>query len=311
MMKNGHYKKAWVSVIMPVRNGSFFVAQAIESILSQTYKNFELIIVNDHSRDNTFAIIEKYRQSYPKKIKVIHLTKRRGAYGATNVAMSQAKGEFIALMDSDDVSHPKRLEKQVEFLLQNKDVIIVGTQARIIDRDGNIIGVKTFPTDHKEIYQKFFEVFPIVHPSCLIRRDLLPKKNRLYKNKFGINDDYFTFFTLLKHGKFHNLPEYLFDYRIHSGNSSLKSLKQNFYNTIKIRLVAVTKYNFKPTLGDLIKFLCQILLVTPLPESILRNIYFLIKGVHVSGESKVTLPKKLSFALGEIKDVTFSSSSPY
>lgn len=296
MIKSGCHAEPLVSVIMPVHNGSFFVAQAIESILSQTYKNFEFVIVNDHSQDNTFAIIEKYRQNYPKKIKVIHLSKRRGAYGAANVAIRQTKGEFIALMDSDDVSHSKRLEKQVEFLLQNKDVIIVGTQARIIDTNGNIIGEKAFPTDHKEIYRKFFELFPIVHPSCLIRKDLLPKKNRLYKNKFGVNDDYFTFFTLLKYGKFHNLSEYLFDYRIHSENSSLKSLKQNFYNTIKIRLVAVTKYNFKPTIGSLIKFLGQILLVAPLPESILRNIYFLIKGVH-------------SFALGKIKDVTFSSLS--
>lgn len=293
-MKKNSLGLALVSVIMPVHNGSLFVEQAIESILTQTYQNFELIIVNDLSTDSTPVIIERYRQLYPKKIKVIHLRKRHGAYGAANIAMRHAKGEFIAPMDADDISHPKRFQKQVEFFLQNNEAIVVGTQARIIDEEGRIIGEKTFPTSRKEIYKKFLEVHPLVHPSCMIRRSLLPKKNRLYENKYGVNDDYYTFFTLFKYGKIFNLPDYLLDYRIHLGNSSLQNLKQKFYNTVKIRLVAMIKLNYKPTIGGLAKLLGQTLLVTTLPESLLINIYMIAKRIETPKRTKTSFSERLA-----------------
>lgn len=291
---------------MPVYNGSLFVRPAIESILAQTYQNFELIIVNDLSTDDTPVIIERYRQLYPKKIKVIHLRKRHCAYGAANVAMHHAKGEFIAPMDADDVSHPRRIEKQVEFFLQNNEAIVVGTQVRIIDKEGRIIGEKTFPASHREIYKKFLEVYPIVHPSCMIRRSLLPKKNRLYENKYGVNDDYYTFFVLFRYGKFFNLPDYLLDYRIHFGNSSLQNLKQKFYNTVKIRLVAMIKLNYRPTLSGLVKLLGQILLVTILPESLLIDVYLIIKGINISKKAKVPLSKRLGLSFVKVKDFSFA-----
>lgn len=291
---------------MPVYNGSCFVGEAIESILAQTYRNFELIIVNDLSTDETPIIIERYRQLYPKKIKVIHLRKRHGAYGAANVAMRYAKGEFIAPMDADDVSHPRRIQKQVEFFLENNEAIVVGTQARIIDKEGKIIGEKTFPTGHREIYQKFLEVHPIVHPSCMIRRSLLPKKNRLYEDKYGVNDDYYTFFTFFRYGKFFNLPDYFLDYRIHFGNSSLQNLKQKFYNTVKIRLVAMIKLKYRPTLSGLVKLLGQILLVTILPGPLLTDVYLMIKGIDTSGKTKVSLLQRLGLTFVKMKNFSFA-----
>jgi len=281
-------KNPLVSVIMPVYNGSFFVEQAIESILAQTYQNFELIIVNNLSTDNTPVIIERYRQLYPKKIKVIHFKKRHDAYGAANTAMRHAKGEFIAPMDADDISHPERFQKQVKFFLEKKEAIVVGTQAKVIDEERRIIGEKTFPTGHTEIYKKFLEVCPLVHPSCMIRRNLLPKKNKLYENKYGVNDDYYTFFTLFKYGKIFNLPDYLLDYRIHLGNSSLQNLKQKFYNTVKIRLAAITKLNYKPTIGGLVKLIGQTLLVTAMPESLLINIYMMAKRIDTQKKTKAS-----------------------
>ena len=295
-----------VSVIMPVYNAGDFLVPAIESILKQTYQKFELIIVNDHSTDATYQILRSYQKQFPKKIKVINLTKRHGAYGAANIGILQARGDFIAPMDSDDISHPQRLKKQVKCLLSNPQVIVVGTQANVIDKNNHIIGQKTFPTRHQEIYKKFLEVHPIVHPSCMIRRNLLPQKNKLYEDKFGVNDDYFTFFTLFKYGKFANLPEYLLDYRIHLGNSSLQNIKQKFFNTIKIRFIAIRSLGYKPTLGGLVKMLGQIVFVAPLPESLLLISYLLIKEVYSPQEIKMTITKKLDFAFAKARKFSFA-----
>lgn len=304
-MRKNSLERPLVSVIIPVHNGCVYVKQAIESILSQSYQNFELIIIDDHSTDNTLEIIKQYGKLYSNKIKVIRVKKRLGAYGAANVAIRQAKGEFIAPMDSDDVSHPERLKEQIEFFLHNKETIVVGTQARIIDKEGIVIGKKIFPLTHEEIYKKFLEVFPIVHPSCMIRRSLLPKKNQLYKNKYGVNDDYYTFFTFFEYGKFYNLPECLFDYRIHSGNSSLQNIKQKFYNTVKIRLVALFKLHYRPTFISLMKFFGQIFMVTTLPESMLTRVYLLIKGVYTPQNVKIYLSKKLGLAFVKAKNFSF------
>lgn len=294
-----------VSVIMPVYNGEVYIRSAVNSILNQTYRNFELIIVNDSSTDSTSDILSDFKKRYPK-IKIINLNSKHGPFGAINLAMRQAKGEFIAPMDSDDISHPKRLEKQVQFMLDNKDVIVVGTHARIIDGKGNVIGKKTFATKHNDIYRQFFEVHPIVHPSSMIRRSLLPNKNTIYYNRFGINDDYFTFFNFLTYGKFANIDEFLFDYRIHLKNHSLQNLKGKFFNTLRIRLIAVTKLGYKPTLGGLMKFSGQIILATFLPEPQLFTLFLFSKGIYSPQNRLIRFMQKINFNFVKTKDPSLS-----
>lgn len=290
---------------MPVYNGEKFIAEAIESILTQTYQNFELLIVNDCSSDTTPDIIEAYKKMFPAKVYLIHLKNRHGAYGAMNAAMKYAKGDFIAPMDSDDISHPQRLEKEVEFLMSHPDTIVAGSFARIIDKNGSILGKKVFGTSHQEIYPSFFAVYPIVHPSCMIRRSMLPDKNKLYQDKFGINDDYYTFFTLLSLGKFSNIPEYLLDYRIHSGNCSMQNLKAKFFNTVKIRLTAVKNLGYRPDFSGFLRFLAQIIFVSLIPERLLLNIYLYIKGIYRPQDRITKLAQKIigiaSFRPGTVK----------
>lgn len=293
--------KPLISVIMPVHNGGRFIREAIESILTQTYQNFELLIANDNSSDETQRIITEHCKRFPKKIKIIHLPMTHGAYGAANQAMKIARGDFIAPMDADDVSHLRRLEKEVDYLLRHPEVILVAGQARIIDETGNVIGEKVFPTEHNEIYKKFFEVHPIVHPSCMIRRSLLPQKDRLYENKYGVNDDYYTLFTLFRHGKFANLPPYLLDYRIHLGNSSLQKIKQKFYNTVRIRLMAIKDLGYRPTIGGILKMAVQIILVTPLPESVLLTIYLYIKGIRFNNDILISLARGVHFTYFKLR----------
>src|SRR5579859_558580 len=192
-------KQPLVSVIMPVYNAAGFLAAAIDSILKQTYENLELIIVDDASTDKSWKIIQKYTKRYPKKIHSHQTTKQTNAAGngAMNYGFQFAKGEFIARMDADDIAHPKRIAKQVAYLLAHPDTIVLGTQAKVIDKKGKVIGQKIMPTSHNDIYRQYGIFHPMIHPSVMINRKLLPKQKGVYSMKFNVNDDYYTFFKLL------------------------------------------------------------------------------------------------------------------
>lgn len=270
-----------VSVIMPVYNAGEFLVEAIESIVNQTYPNFEFLIVDDRSTDNSREVIRKYQKKYPKLIKAYFLRKNinSAGNGAVNAVLKYAKGEYIARMDADDISYPRRIEEQVKFLEKNKDIILVGTQALVIDGNGKIIGRKLFPLSHKEIYKKYAVVHPIIHPSCMIRRSALEDKNRLYELKGGVNDDYFTFLKLLQRGKFANLPEILLKYRVHGKNTSLRKLKEKYFMISQIRKTAVKNFGYKISFKNKVIVALQDFVIALLPENILERFYFLTKGI--------------------------------
>lgn len=271
-----------VSVVMPVYNAQKFLAAAIESIVKQTYKNIELIIVDDGSTDDSPKIIKYYKSKYPSLIKNYRLKKRsnEAGNGAVNAVLKKAKGVYLARMDADDVAHPQRIEKQVRFMENNPEIIVVGTQARVIDENGQVIGKKTNPTSHKDIYQKYAIVHPIVHSSCMIRRSLLPNQNRLYELKGGINDDYYTFFRLLSYGRFANLPEYLTDYRVHGNNISLRHLKKRYKVINNIRKQAVEQFGYQMSWLAKVVIVFQSFLVTILPDNVIDNLYLISRGMN-------------------------------
>lgn len=279
MKKN--IKKPLVSVLMPVYNGSKFIEEAIESILNQSYRQFELIIADDASKDDTAKILKQYLRKYPKKIQVVTLKQNQGVAQATNAAFNLAKGKYLAIMDCDDIAHSNRLQKQVEFLENHPKVIVLGTQAKIINKKGQIVGEKNFPTTHEKIYSSYGLVHPMVHPSIMIRAKLVPNKGFLYQDKYGIHADYFNLFTFLKHGEFANLPEYLLFYRIHGNNNSLQKLKQSYWTILKIRIEAIFSLNYKFSVVPFFAMIVQSFIVLFLPESILKYLYYSVKKIAV------------------------------
>ncbi len=285
-MPNSIKKTPLVSVIMPVYNGEVFLAEAIKSILAQTYKNIELIIVDDASKDQTWSIVQHFRRKYPKKIFCTRMRKNGGPTAATNNGFLKSKGEFIAVMDSDDISHQKRLAKQVAFLQKNPDVIVVGTQAKVINREGKVIGKKNFPTTHQEIYDLYGRIHPIVHPSIMVRRSLLPSQKYFYKDKYGINSDYYNLFHFLNYGKFANLSEYLLFYRVHGNNGSLKKLKKSYWDILSIRFEAGLKLGYHISIKNYIAMVAQTCIVSLLPEKTLQFLYYSVKGYQISNPSQ-------------------------
>ena len=125
-----------VSVVMTVFNGEKFILKSINSIIKQTYKNWELIIVNDNSQDSTSKILNKYKS---KKIKIINLKKNIGAYKATNLAFKIIKGKYVAVLDSDDYSHSKRISSQVLELEKDSNIGLVLTKYKLIDQNNSFI----------------------------------------------------------------------------------------------------------------------------------------------------------------------------
>lgn len=294
-----------VSVIMPVHNAGKFLAPAIDSILKQTYKNIELIIVDDCSTDDSWSVITAYKKHFPNLIKTLRtkeITNSAGN-GATNFAMPHAKGAFIARMDADDVSYPTRIAKQVAYLQANPLTILVGTQAMIIDKNGKITGKKSMPTTNKAIYRMYGIIHPIIHPSVMIRRSMLPDKNKIYAMKWDVNDDYYTFFSLLPYGHFANLSEYLLKYRIHGNNLSLQHPKQKFMNSIKIRMEAIKKLHYAIPFDSLVVMALQFMIVSLLPERIIVPLYMGFRGMN---SPLATIKKQLM----RITHITLSITHP-
>ncbi len=278
MQKQKSVHSPLVSVIMPAHNAECFLAKAINSILAQTYHNFELIIINDGSTDKTQQIAAKFAKQ-SSKIKLISLIENKGESAAANLGFHQAKGEYIARMDADDVSHPQRLQKQVNFLNSHPDHILVGSQAYIINDQDQIIGKKEFPCTNKEIYREYGILHPVLHPSIMVRRSLLPWKDKLWANQAEPNDDYFTLFNLLNCGKFANLNEKLVHYRMHDSNKSMQDVKRKFINSVKIRYYAITKLNYPLSVNMIAKLLMQACFVLIMPESVTVGLYLVLRGM--------------------------------
>src|SRR5574340_1133697 len=198
-----------VSVIMPVYNAGEYLVEAIDSIIKQTYRNFEFIIINDNSSDESWKIIRRYQKKYPRFIKTVNLTKtmNRGGDACANEGLKKAKGKYIARMDADDIAFPKRLEKQVGFLEKNPNIFLVGANAWVIDKKGKIIGKKEEPSTTSAIYKAYFTFHPIIHPVSMFRRKI-GKDQFFYPKKFSANNDYYIFFKMLCQGsQYINLKE--------------------------------------------------------------------------------------------------------
>jgi glycosyltransferase involved in cell wall biosynthesis len=266
---------------MPVYNAGDYLMPAIESILKQTYTNFEFIIVNDASTDKSGDIIAAYEKKFPEKIRVITMRRNlnRGGDTCANEALQIAKGKYVARMDADDIAHPERLEKQVAFLQTNPHIWLVGTNAQVINENGTVIGDKLEPTSSQDIYRSYFTFHPIIHPSAMYRR-MLDGKPFLYSIKFSANNDYYSFFkALCKGAHFANLEEQLLYYRIHGKNDTFVHIKEKYLNTLKVRAEMFFKYKYDPTPKQFFTTIVQTLVLLLLPEKITKQLYLISKGI--------------------------------
>lgn len=206
-----------ISVIMSVFNGEKYLKEAVESILNQTYSNFEFIILNDASTDNTKNILLEFDDP---RIIIIENFENLGLTRSLNKALKLARGEYIARMDADDISHPLRFEKQVNFLDRNKKCLVVGTFMCLIDDNGRKYGVSGQYEKSEDIKNRLLIQNEIGHGSTMLRRLALEQAG-YYNENFLYAQDYDLWLRLSEIGELNNLPEELYSLRYCQGCISI------------------------------------------------------------------------------------------
>jgi glycosyltransferase involved in cell wall biosynthesis len=203
-----------VSVLLAVYNGEKYIKEAVESILNQSFKDFEFIIVDDGSTDSTAKILNEYKDH-----RIVRLVneKNMGLVGSLNKGLHMAKGEFIARMDADDVSKKNRLEKQITFLDENPTVGVLGTYMEQVDENGKILSVFRPPLEHRAILLAMLRTTAIAHATVMMRKKVV-LVNGGYDANFPHVEDTELWSRLILKTNFANLPEPLYVRRIHQGS---------------------------------------------------------------------------------------------
>lgn len=208
-----------VSVVLPVYNGEDFLSSAIDSILAQTFKEFELIALDDGSKDGSIRILRKYEEK-DSRVRIISRT-NRGLPITLNEAIDEAHGEFIARMDQDDISLPNRLARQYEFMKNHPSVVVLGSAARFIDVNGNPICTYLPPTEDG-VLRNFFPNSPFIHPSVMFRKKDFILAGKYPETMRWGGEDIVVFRRLSRLGLLYNLSEPLLNYRLVPGSMSRK-----------------------------------------------------------------------------------------
>lgn len=265
-----------VSIILPAYNAEKYIGLAIESILHQTLKNFELVVVNDASTDSTKSIIEMYA-SKDSRIKVINNERNLYIGGALNKALAVSSNEFVARMDADDIAEPTRLEKQLNVLLSDDSIAVVGANIELIDEEGKTLGKREYPNTNAKLKSKIFKYSPFAHPVVMFRKSAVLEFGGYDPTK-SPSEDLDLWFKIGTKYKFASVNECLLKYRVFKNSHSNKRLKNTELITLKIRLDAVKKLGWKPSLDDILYNLGQFLTLWIIPAGIRIKLFNFIRG---------------------------------
>lgn len=221
-----------VTVLMTVYNGERYIREAIDSILNQMFEDYEFLIIDDCSTDDTLKIINEYQDP---RINLIENEKNIGFIKSLNIGIAISKGEYIARQDADDISLSDRLLEEVNFLDNNPDIAMVGTARELIDKFGvkimNIIPKKD-PT-----FQDICNNNPFQHSSIMIRRSILLEFGG-YNELFPSSEDYALWLLIAKRYKVYNIQKILCKLRVHKESVSVKKFEEQvFSGFFAIRMV--------------------------------------------------------------------------
>jgi len=205
-----------VSVIMPIYNAERYLALSIGSIIEQTFTDWELICVNDGSRDASGKLLHELAVSEPR----LRLFEQEnlGLVAALQNGIAQARGNLLARMDADDIAMPERFEKQVRYLNEHPEVAIVGGGAIEIDEDGDPLRLTSYPNDHDQLVHRLLHrETALIHPSVMVRHEIL-RATGGYRAKFQWIEDHDLWLRISKLGKLANLPDIVIAYRQHASS---------------------------------------------------------------------------------------------
>jgi len=231
-------RNPFISVVMPVYNGEKYLDEAIQSILTQTYEDFEFIIINDGSTDSSLEIIEKYKNQDERIILISR--ENRGLIASLNEGIEKARGQYIARMDADDISLPTRFEKQLkQMIVQNAD--FCGCNFIVIDEDGNSLLSRVMSTSKNLNRVILARSTPFAHGSVLMKKSFLNKNNLMYGDtKYDKAEDYALWIqSIEKNAVIINVDDFLFKYR--DIGESLSKNKINYLHAMSLSKMYINR----------------------------------------------------------------------
>lgn len=265
-----------ISVIMPVYNAEKYIKDSIDSILSQTFVDFEFIIIDDCSSDTCWKIIQEHT-GLDNRIVPIRNDVNLKISKTLNRGINVARGKYICRMDADDWSYPDRLEKQYDFMEKNPDVVISGGTMEICDENMKIIGIRKYNLTDKKIREKLFYYSPFCHGSTICKLDYM-KLIKGYNEYLHDAEDYDMYFRICLFGKFANISDIIYRMRTNpKGVSVLKSKRQERL-TLYIRIKAVVEYGYEMSLTSKMYLVVQILNMYIMPQKIKIQLFNLLRN---------------------------------
>jgi GT2 family glycosyltransferase len=295
-----------VSVVMVVCNVERFLAQSIESILGQTFRNFEFIILDYGSTDDSKAIVSRYAAK-DGRIK-LRETPHCGLAEARNTVSFLAQGRYIAVMDADDVSMPDRLQWESTFMEGHPEIGVVGGAIQWIDGTGKALRVDSRPTHDEEIKKVLLDHYPFCHSSLLMRRDAFVRAGG-YRAAFAPAEDYDLALRMSEHCKCANLEQVVLGYRIHATQLSIQKGKLQSLCKLAARASAVwrRKGHSDPlsSVGEITSALLAGLGVTEETQqrAIALDRYQWIRDMCMAGESSLALDAAVEMLQSDLKYV--------
>lgn len=257
-----------VSVLMPTFNNLLFLKDSIESILSQSFKDFEFIIIDDGSTDGSDSLLEKYAQR-DRRIRIVKNEKNMGIVFSLNRGIKECCGDYIARMDSDDIAINNRLEKQVAAMEADSDISVLGGALSYIDSRGRDLDIIRYCKTSGSILSRT----PLLHPTVMIRKETLVQNKIYYQEKYHFAEDYFLWLQISRIGKISAINDVVVKYRLSAKATRIRHLKGVLWATFKAKKDAIILLDIKPTLKDIAIIIIEIILLM-LPSSIVLWLYF-------------------------------------
>lgn len=255
-----------VSVITPAYNAEKYISESVDSILNQTFNDFEIIVIDDCSTDKTWDIIQEYAVR-DNRIVAVKNDENLGIAGNRNKGLGLARGKYIAWQDADDISLPTRIQKQFDFLESHPEVGIVGGFLQFFSDDGRSSGIRKYCENDADLRKKIFRYSPVAQPASMIRKQCLDEAGK-YNLKYPPAEDIDMSFRIGMKYKFANLQEIVLKYREHPNSATFTRLKKIELSTMEIRKKYSRGFNYRPTLLDVIYNMLQFVSIFIVPPRV-------------------------------------------
>jgi len=254
----------FISIIMSAKNAAKYLPTCLNSIINQTYPNWELLIFNDGSTDKTLEILQSYKD---ERIIVDTETVSKGVAVRSNFLISKAKGDCIAIMDADDVMRPERLETQVEFLKKNKNITVVGSYAMVIDENGKELGIRVGDPVVKNAFELSIKNRFLIHPSLMVRKEFFEENK--YDPDINRVQDYELWLRTFDKYSFAVIKKPLIYYRVYK--RGLKKTTKSYFFSIKALQKNKEKFKSYEYFLVVLYFRLKLFFILFLQKTIIRN----------------------------------------